>query len=238
MKNGGNIAAICRLSLPKISARSPERLYRNAPRGPRLAGSATWSFVGVRSIGGTSAPSASGAPAANPAPRGPRAPSPCPSPEQRRGAQNQPLWQRALDFQCAVPITVPPLSRAFNPSITTRGSLLRLARVHFCARPCSSRWLSRNNTAGGESRFGTVSMNIPESNHIFQSIWESLTWTQITNPFAHNRATRLGFQFLPSANFGPARAHARRVQPMLRRRRTAQVRAQGSALLVVRMKGR
>ena len=62
-----------------------------------------------------------------------------------------------------MPITVPPFNSARGPSITSPGSLLRLASVRFCARPCSSRKLSRNSLSAETSG---VSTNMPESNHI------------------------------------------------------------------------
>ena len=65
----------------------------------------------------------------------------------------------------SVPLNLPPWSSTFSASITPLGSLLKFASVRFCGRPSLSRYASRSRTAGGELRFGTMSMNMPSENH-------------------------------------------------------------------------
>ncbi len=57
----------------------------------------------------------------------------------------------------------PPLRSVRKPCTTGIGSLERLARVRFLTLP-PSRQLSRNSTAGGDVRLGTISMNIATEN--------------------------------------------------------------------------
>ena len=65
----------------------------------------------------------------------------------------------------SVPLRPPPFSNTFSASITPGGNLLKFASVRFCGRPSLSRYASRSRTAGGELRFGTMSMNMPSENH-------------------------------------------------------------------------